>query len=164
MSGSPAGTTAFVLAGGGSYGAIQVGMLRELVAYGVKPDIVVGASVGALNGAYFAGDPTAAGVARLEGIWRGLKRRDVFPVTLRRLVGLLFDSTALVNPHGLRRLIERHLPYRTLEDAAIPMHVAATEVLSGTAVKLSSGPAVEAILAAVRYPRHFRRFVSERIT
>jgi len=64
MSGSPAGATAFVLAGGASYAAIQVGMLRELVAQGVKPDIVVGSSVGALNGAYFAGDPTAAGVAR----------------------------------------------------------------------------------------------------
>jgi len=152
MSGSPAGATAFVLAGGASYAATQVGMLRELVAQGVKPDIVVGSSVGALNGAYFAGDPTAAGVARLEGIWCGLKRRDVFPVTLRRLVGLLFDSTALVDSHGLRRLIERHLPYRTLEDAAIPMHVAATEVLSGASVKLSSGPAVEAVLASCAIP------------
>jgi NTE family protein len=69
--------TAFVLAGGGSFGAIQVGMLQELVCYGVKPDFVVGSSVGALNGAYFAGDPTAAGVARLESIWRELKRRDL---------------------------------------------------------------------------------------
>ena len=68
MSNGAAGTTAFVLAGGGSFGAIQVGMLRELVAHGVKPDFVVGSSVGALNGAYFAGDPTAAGVARLESI------------------------------------------------------------------------------------------------
>jgi NTE family protein len=62
MSNGTAGTTAFVLAGGGSFGAIQVGMLHELVANGVKPDFVVGSSVGALNGAYFAGDPTAAGV------------------------------------------------------------------------------------------------------
>ena len=45
-----------MLAGGGSFGAIQVGMLRELVARGVKPDFVVGSSVGALNGAYFAGE------------------------------------------------------------------------------------------------------------
>jgi NTE family protein len=155
MSGGPAETTAFVLAGGGSYGAIQVGMLRELVAHGVKPDFVVGSSVGALNGAYFAGDPTAAGVERLESIWCGLKRRDVFPVTVRRLVGLLFDSAALVDSHGLRRLIERHLPYRALEDAAIPIHVAATEVLSGTSVNLSSGPAVEAILASCAIPAAF---------
>lgn len=155
MSNSPAGTTALVLAGGGSYGAIQVGMLRELVAHGVKPDYVVGSSVGAINGAYFAGDPTAAGVARLEGIWCALRREDVFPVTLRRLVGLLFDSSALVDSHRLRHLIERHLPYRVLEDAAIPVHVAATEVLSGTAERLSSGPAVEAILASCAIPAAF---------
>jgi len=66
--------TAFVLAGGGSFGAIQVGMLHELIAHGIRPDFIVGSSVGALNGAYFAGNPTAEGVARLEGIWCGLKR------------------------------------------------------------------------------------------
>ena len=66
-------STAFVLAGGGSIGAVQVGMLRELLAHGVKPDLVVGSSVGAINGAYFAGDPSLEGVRRLEGIWRGLQ-------------------------------------------------------------------------------------------
>jgi len=149
------GTTAFVLAGGGSYGAIQVGMLRELVAHGVKPDFVVGASVGAINGAYFAGNPSAEGVARLEGVWCALTRRDVFPVTLRRLFGLLFDASALVDSRALRNLIERNLPYTTLEGAAIPIHVAATEMLSGTSVRLSSGPAVEAILASCAIPAAF---------
>jgi NTE family protein len=147
--------TAFVLAGGGSFGAIQVGMLQELVCYGVKPDFVVGSSVGALNGAYFAGDPTAAGVARLESIWRELKRRDVFPVTVRRLLGALFTSTSLVDPRGLRGLIERHLPYAALENAAIPMHVMATDMLNGASVRLSSGPAAEAILASCAIPAAF---------
>jgi patatin-like phospholipase len=50
-------TTAFVLAGGGSIGAVQVGMLRELLAHGVAPDLVVGSSAGAINGAYLAGAP-----------------------------------------------------------------------------------------------------------
>jgi NTE family protein len=147
--------TAFVLAGGGSFGAIQVGMLQELVSHGVKPDFVVGSSVGALNGGYFAGDPTAAGVARLESIWRELKRRDVFPVTVRRLLGALFTSTSLIDPRGLRRLIERHLPYAALEDAAIPMHVMATDMLNGASVRLSSGPAAEAILASCAIPAAF---------
>jgi NTE family protein len=155
MSNGTTGTTAFVLAGGGSFGAIQVGMLHELVAHGVKADFVVGSSVGALNGAYFAGDPTAAGVARLESIWRGLKRQDVFAVTLRQLVGLLFKSPSLVDPRALRRLIDRHLPYRLLENAAIPVYIAATEVLSGASVQLSSGPAVEAILASCAIPAAF---------
>src|SRR5205085_4697608 len=56
------GRTAFVFAGGGSLGAIQVGMLRSLIAAGVQPDFVVGASVGALNASYFAGAPNADGV------------------------------------------------------------------------------------------------------
>ena len=155
MSNGAAQTTAFVLAGGGSYGAIQVGMLQELVAHDIRPDFVVGSSVGALNGAYFAGDPTAEGVARLARIWCGLKRRDVFPVTLRRLVGLLFDSPALVDSRGLRYLIERNLSFRALEDATIPIYVAATEVLSGASVKLSSGPATEAILASCAIPAAF---------
>lgn len=155
MSNDPTQTTAFVLAGGGSLGAIQVGMLRELIAHGVNPDFVVGSSAGAINGAYLAADPTAAGVAKLEDIWCTLKRQDIFPVTLRRLAGLLFDRSALVDSYGLRHLIEQHLPYQALEDAAIPIHIAATEVLSGTTVRLSSGPAVEAILASCAIPAAF---------
>ncbi len=149
------GKTAFVLAGGGSFGAIQVGMLRALVAHGVQPDVVVGASVGALNGMYFCGDPTTAGVARLEDIWRGLKRRDVFPVTLRRAVGMFFDSASLIDPDGLHSLVERHLPSRCLERGTIPMHVAATDLLSGASVLLSSGPALEAIMASCAIPAAF---------
>jgi NTE family protein len=156
MEGSPvAGTTAFVLAGGGSLGAIQVGMLHELVAHGLRPDLVVGSSVGALNGAYFAADPSAAGVARLETIWCGLKRQDVFPVTLRRLISMFFASSSLVDSRALRELIGRHLPYRALEDAAIPIHVIATDVLNGASVQLSSGPAVDAILASCAIPAAF---------
>src|ERR1700739_1746788 len=152
--GSP-GKTAFVFAGGGSFGAIQVGMLRALVAHGVTADFVVGSSVGALNGAYFAGDPTAAGVARLENIWCGLRREDVFPLTLRGVVGLLFSAASLVDSRGLRDLIERHLPYRALENALLPLYVMATDVLNGAAVQFSSGPAVEAILASCAIPAAF---------
>ena len=57
--------TAFVFAGGGSFGAIQVGMLHSLAAHGIAADMVVGCSVGALNGAFYAGDPTLDGVQRL---------------------------------------------------------------------------------------------------
>lgn len=73
--------TAFVFAAGGSLGAVEVGTLRTLTAAGVKPDFVVGSSVGAINAAHFASDPTIDGVERLEQIWRGVRRRDVFPVT-----------------------------------------------------------------------------------
>ena len=70
--------TAFAFAGGGSLGAIQVGMLRVLLSAGVQPDFVVGASVGAMNAAYFAGAPNADGVERLAEVWFGLRRREIF--------------------------------------------------------------------------------------
>lgn len=146
------GKTAFVFAGGGSFGAIQVGMLRALVEHGIEPDLVVGASVGALNCAYFAGNPTAEGVAQLEQIWCQLKRRDVFPVSFGRIAGLFSRAPSLVEASGLRQLIERHLSYRLLEQAAIPVHVMATEQLHGGSIRLSSGPAIDAILASCAIP------------
>jgi NTE family protein len=101
MTNGPEVKTAFVLAGGGSLGALQVGMLRELVRYGLRPDLVVGSSVGAINGAYFAADPSAAGVASLERIWTGLEQNDVFPLTAVSVLRLLSRRTNLVNPGNL---------------------------------------------------------------
>ncbi len=149
------GTTAFVLAGGGSFGAIQAGMLHELVSSGIRPDFIVGSSVGALNGAYFAGDPTLAGVVRLQEIWRGLRRQDVFPLNWRDVARVFSAPVSLVDSMGLRRIIERHLPYRDLERASIPVHVMATDLLTGGAVDLCTGSAVDAILASCAIPAAF---------
>lgn len=148
------GRTAFVLAGGGSLGAVQVGMLEALLEAGETPDLIVGSSVGALNAGFFAGDPTVRGVRHLAEIWRGLRRGDVFPLTLRSALSLLGSADALFEAGNLRRLIERNLPYRNLEDAPVPVHVVATS-LGGVAVRLSSGPAVEAILASAAIPMVF---------
>ena len=147
--------TAFVLAGGGSFGAVQVGMLRELLAHGVAPDLVVGSSVGAINGAYLAGAPTPEGVARLEAIWCRLRRREVFPVTWRSVIGLIARRDFVVDPSGLRRLLEENLPYRELERATVPLHVVATDLLGGGAVRLSAGPVVDAVLASCAIPAAF---------
>lgn len=147
-------TTAFVLAGGGSFGAVQVGMLRALVAHGLAPDLVVGSSVGAINGAYFAGAPNADGVARLEAIWRGLRRSEVFPIGWRGALAVLRRGFP-VDPSGLRRLVEQHLPYRVIEQAALPLHLVATDLLGGGTVRLSSGPVVEAVLASCAIPAAF---------
>lgn len=155
MSEAASPRTAFVLAGGGSLGAIQVGMLRALVAHGVRADFVVGSSVGALNGAYFAADPSSDGVGRLEAIWCSLTRRHVFPVNLGRLAGIVAGTASVVDPRGLRALIAERLPYRNLEDAAIPVHVAATNLMDGTPVMLSSGAAADAVLASCAIPAAF---------
>jgi NTE family protein len=144
--------TAFVFAGGGGYGAVQVGMLRALAASDVRPDLVAGSSVGAINGAFYAGMPTIDGVAKLDALWRGLKRQNVFPIALRSLLTALFSSDHLFTPSGLHRLLDDHLPYARLEESAIPVHVMATDLLTGSPVRLSAGPATEAILASCAIP------------
>jgi len=147
--------TAFVFAGGGSLGAIQVGMLRALVDHGVQPDMIVGASVGAINGAYLAAAPTREGIGKLERIWWGLRRSDVFPIDYGTLIGFIWSRDHLVSLRGLRRLIDRHLPYRNLEQAAVPLHVVTTDLLSGETVTLSNGSAADAIIASCAIPAAF---------
>jgi len=147
--------TAFVLSGGGSFGSVQVGMLRALAARGVRPDLIVGSSVGALNAAYYAGMPTADGVETLARIWRSLRRQDVFPITLRGLIGFVRRRDCIVASDGLRALVETHVPYRNLEEARIPLHVIATDLLSGEPVVLSKGPVASAVLASTAIPAAF---------
>lgn len=144
--------TALVLAGGGSLGAIQAGMLHSLATHGLAADMVVGSSVGALNAAYYAGNPTLEGIERLETIWRGLRRSDVFPLGWATVLGFLLKRSFLVEPAGLRALIETNLAYRNLEDAKIPIHIVATDILTGATVVLSEGPAAQAIIASAAIP------------
>ena len=148
------GKTAFVFSGGGSLGAIQVGMMRALLASGVCPDFVVGASVGAINAAYFACAPDLDGVAALEKIWVGLRRADIFPFTPASLFGLLKHPGNIVDPGGLRGVLEHHLPFARIEETKIPLHIMATDQ-QGQAVRLSAGPAVQAILASTAIPGVF---------
>ena len=148
--------TAFVLAGGGSLGALQVGMLRSLLEHGTEPDLVLGSSVGAINAAYFAAVPTLEGIRALEQVWRGLHRHHVFPIgLLDGLLGFLGRRSFLVDPGPLRTLLQRELPVRRLEETAIACQVVAADALSGEEVRLSSGDAVEAILASAAIPAIF---------
>lgn len=147
--------TAFVLAGGGSFGAIQVGMMHALVAHGVTADLVVGSSVGAMNGAYYAGAPTLDGVKQLADIWRGLTRHDVFPISFRSFVGFLWRRDFLISHNGVRKLIDDHLPYKNLEQAKMPVHIVTTNIVTGETVVLSEGSAAEAIVASTAIPGAF---------
>ena len=147
--------TAFVFAGGGSFGAIHVGMLHSLASRGIIADMVVGSSVGALNGAYYAGNPTIEGIQRLETIWRGLHRNDVFPLTWKTMVGFLYRRDFLIASDGLRQLVDQNLTYRNLEDAKIPVHIVATDILSGDTVVLSEGSVAQAIIASAAIPAAF---------
>jgi NTE family protein len=148
--------TAFVFAGGGSLGAVEVGMLEALLAAGVRADLTVGSSVGAVNALYFAADPSPDGVRRLAAVWRGVRRKEVFPVApLRAVLALLAATPSLVDPGALRRLLERRLPLGRLEDAHIPCCVVATDLLSGREVRLTRGPTVDALLASAAIPAVF---------
>lgn len=149
-------TTAFVLSGGGSLGAVQVGMLLGLSDRQVIPDLLVGSSVGALNAAFLAGRPGPAGAAQLAEVWRGLRRSDVFPTSPGRLIRAATGrANCLADPRPLRRLVESQLTYERLEDAPWPVTVVTTEVTTGREVVLSSGPAVEAVMASAALPAVF---------
>ncbi|HZP12709.1 MAG TPA: patatin-like phospholipase family protein [Nevskiaceae bacterium] len=148
--------TAFVLAGGGSLGAVQAGMLHALHGGGIVPDFLVGSSVGALNAAHFAGRPDAAGIRALEQIWLGLRRADVFPFSLwGGFLRFLTKRSYIVRPDALRAVIDQALSFDDLGDARIPCHVTATDLLEGTAVVLSRGPASEALMASAAVPAIF---------
>src|ERR1700751_4444388 len=147
--------TAFVFAGGGSFGAVQVGMMQSLASHGVGADMGVGSSVGALNGAFYAGDPTVDGIKRLADIWRGLKRHDVFPISLRTLLSFLWRRDFLIPHDGIRRLIDDHIPYRNLEQAKLPVHIVTPDIITGETVVLSEGSAAEAIGASTAIPGAF---------
>ncbi len=147
--------TAFVLTGGASLGCVQVGMLRALDEAGVRPDLWVGTSVGAVNAAYMAGRPGPGGAEHLAGVWRRLRRRDVFPTPALRSLRGAGSSPGLVSPDSLARLLRTHLPYRNLEDAPVPVTVVAVDVCTSADVPLSQGPVVEAVLASAAIPGVF---------
>lgn len=144
---------AFVLTGGASLGVVQVGMLQALAGRGIKPDLLIGSSAGALNAAFVAGRNWHGGSCELEQVWLGLRRSDVFPMSpLGSLLGLVGGREYLVSPAGLEALIKKHIDYERLEDAIIPVHVVATDVLTGAEVGISRGPVVEALRASTAIP------------
>jgi len=148
--------TAFVFAGGGSLGAVQVGMLKAFTNTGIIPDFIVGASVGAINAAFFASDPTPNGADRLEQIWLKIRREDVFPVSsLGTFVGLMLFRNYICSPKPLKNLIQRHLTHDRLEDLPVPTVIMATDLFNGNEVTLSQGNVVKSLLAGSAIPMVF---------
>lgn len=150
----PGPRTAFVLSGGASLGAMQVGALWALYEQGLRPDLLIGASVGALNAAFVASRPQTPATARaLARVWQDMRREDVFPVSLPALLrGASGRSDHLVPDDGLRRIVRRHVEFSDLRDAPIPLHVQTFDLRTAHEVLLSEGPAHEALLAAAAIP------------
>jgi predicted acylesterase/phospholipase RssA/NAD(P)-dependent dehydrogenase (short-subunit alcohol dehydrogenase family) len=145
---------AFVLSGGAGLGAIQAGMLRALFDRGIRPDVIVGTSAGALNGAFNAArEPTPETADALGDVWRGLRRNQVFPLNpLTGLLGFLGARDHLVPASGLRRIVDRYVEHERLEELPIPLHVVAVDVITGEELRLSRGPLADAVLASSAIP------------
>jgi NTE family protein len=144
--------TAFVLGGGGILGAHEVGMLRALAEAGIRPDLVVGTSVGALNGAFVAADPAGA-AARLAQLWQGDALRQAFSETLwGRAVRLARSGTHLHAIEPLRQMLAAMLPADDFADLELPFHCVAASIERASARWFCTGPIVPAVLASCAVP------------
>jgi NTE family protein len=154
-SGVPAerGGTAFVLGGGGVLGAAEVGMLQALAEHDVRPDLIVGTSVGAINGALVAADPGPGAVERLRAVWEELASRRVFAGSLLGRVGTLVRTRTHLHPREpLRDLLEDHLPVRTFAELQTPFQCVAASIERAAEHWFSDGDLVDAVLASCAVP------------
>ena len=163
--------TAFVLAGGGARGALQVGALRALLEAGEYPDVVVGTSIGAWNGACLALHPTPDGVEWLVGAWLSATTNRLllgvdprlnaspqavnFGRVLAALRRLAAGNPSLYSDVGLRRFIDRYLKDVTFDDMAIPLRIIAADITASTRAIFSTGPVVPAVMASGAIPGVF---------
>ena len=145
--------TAVVLGGGGVLGAVQVGMLRALFDAGVRPDLVVGTSVGAINGAVLAACPAAEVADRLESLWRSPDAAEVFAAgTVARLRELARTRTAAHSAEPLRRALVAQLDDRRIEDLPVPFQCCAARIEDAAEHWFDRGPVVDAVLASAAVP------------
>jgi NTE family protein len=145
-----------VFSGGGSLGAAQVGALQALFEAGIVPDAVVGCSVGAINAAYIAVDPTFERAVALENVWRSMSSRQVFPdaryAVARRL---LARSDHLYDPTGMRSVISSAMPLMDLAETAIPCHIVTTDLIAGVPTWWTEGDPLEVLSATACLPGIF---------
>jgi NTE family protein len=131
-------------------------MARALLEAGHFPDMVYGTSAGALNAAALAARPSVEGTMALAGLWREVRRADVFPLRPWSLLGgLVGTSDHLVSPHPLRRWLHRVTLIERLEASAVPLTVVSTDIETGEEVLLNAGPAVPALMASAAMPGIF---------
>jgi len=147
--------TAFAISGGGARGAAQVGMLRALLERNITPDLVVGVSIGAWNGAWLAHRPELDWVKQLEDVWRHVTRRTLDMVWWRAARNMVRRKPSLYEGDGLSRFVARHLQVHNFEDLAVPLHTVAIDLTVGTKAVFSHGPLAPAVLASSAIPGIF---------
>lgn len=149
-------TTAFVLGGGGVLGATQVGMLKALLEGGITPDLVLGTSIGSINGAFVAADPTVHAVESLEALWTEVTRSGAFTDSpVRQAVRFAKYRTHLMSAVTLPRLLEEHLEVERIEDLSTPFQCVAAHVESAASHWFEEGPLGPAVAASCAVPGLF---------
>jgi NTE family protein len=144
---------AFVLGGGGVLGAVEVGMLRALFRAGYRPDVVVGTSIGAVNGALVAADPSEGVTDRLVRLWTSPEAANVYGDSIGRQMRRFAARTHLHSPLPLRRLLESELgPHSTFADLKVPFRCCAASIERAAEHWFDSGPLVDAVLASSSVP------------
>jgi NTE family protein len=146
-------TTAFVLGGGGVLGAAEVGMLRALLEHGIKPDVVVGTSIGAVNGAAIAADPTEGAIQQLAAVWSSPATKEIYGDSYARQLRRFASRTHLHSPAPLRRILNRTLGEETrFEDLPVPFQCCAASIERAAEHWFTAGPLVQAVLASSAVP------------
>ncbi|HYZ09100.1 MAG: patatin-like phospholipase family protein [Actinomycetota bacterium] len=143
---------AFILSGGGNLGSLQAGMLRALLEAEIVPDVLVGTSIGAVNAAYMAAEPSLDQAMNLCEIWSSLRTRDIFSWNPLGIGGTLLRRGAVFPSDRWRHFLEQRIPYERIEDAAVPLRISATDFDDGSSVILDSGSVVDAVMASTSLP------------
>ncbi len=153
---------AFVLSGGGSRGALEAGALLALFEQGVRPDMLLGASVGALNAAFIAANPTLDGARRLVDVWLEVRKEQIYPGNYLTMAWrFLRGEDGLFSNRALRAFIEAHMPpgVRTFGDVSgARLYIAATNLNTGRLHVFGDDPSdtiVDALMASTALPPYF---------
>lgn len=129
------------LSGGGAKGFAHIGVFKLLEECGLKPDIIVGTSVGSLMGALFADGYTPD---EIKDLFTGREFSEFAQLQIPK--SGLFDSKRF------RYFLRRHLRAKTFEELKIPLVVVATDLDNGESHEFRSGPIVEAVTASCSIP------------
>jgi NTE family protein len=151
----------FVLSGGGNRGPLQAGAIKALLEHNILPEMIVGSSVGALNGAYLAAEPTVAQAGRMIALWRDAGRRKLFGTTpVRAVLRALRGSDHLTDNRRIRAYIEASLPQgvRSFGDLQVPLYVTICHLLTQTLYVYGddpNAPLIDAVLTSAAVPGFF---------
>lgn len=146
-------TTALVLSGGGARGAAQVGILQAFIDRGIVPDMVVGASAGAVNGGWYALHPD--NLDDLIKVWLSLKRRRVFPGSPPRSAYNFVRHGHIHSMSGWERVLHDSFGSTRFEDTKVPFTAVAVRLSDGAPVAFSSGPLTPVLKATSAVPGLF---------